>query len=191
MRKLLSAFLLLMAVGIGFSSCGKSKEEKEREQFVADSLRKDSIQKAQVADSIQKVKDEEARNDEKIAFLKRFYTSVVYATDSNIGSIDSYASKLKHYLSDKVLKAMTDYDDGMDTDMGVSDNEPKFYLLGDDGDYGPEGPSLKIEYLKDQWFSVDIAGNNQLKVRIACNPEDEDDFIITGLKNDAYEFSVE
>ena len=191
MKKLLSALLLLMAVGIGFSSCGKSKEEKEREQYVADSLRKDSIQKSQVADSIQKVKDEEARNDEKIAFLKRFYTNIVYATDRNIGSTDAYASKFKHYLSEKVLKAMTEYDDGMDTDMGVNDNQPKFYLLGDEADYGPEGPSLKIEYLKDQWFSVDIAGNNQPKVRIACNPEDEDDFIITGLKNDTYEFSVE
>lgn len=191
MKKLISALLLLMAVGIGFSSCGKSKEEKEREQFVADSLRKDSIQKAQVADSIQKVKAEEARNDEKIAFLKRFYTNIVYATDRNIGSTDAYASKFKHYLSEKVLKAMTEYDDGMDTDMGINDNQPKFYLLGDEADYGPEGPSLKIEYLKDQWFSVDIAGNNQLKVRIACNPEDEDDFIITGLKNDTYEFSVE
>ncbi len=187
MKKLLGLFLLLIAIG-ACMSCS-SKADKIREQQIADSLRKDSIAKQQIADSIQKVKDEEKLNDDKIAFLKSFYKNVIYSVDDNLQSIEGYTQKFKKHLSTKVFKALANYDDGMED--GVDPSSPKVYLFGDEGDYGNEGPNLKFEYLKDYWFKVTINGEMIVKIRVESDNDDDENFIITGVKNPTYKLDIE
>lgn len=186
MKKLLGLCLLIIA-GV-YISCG-SKTDKIREQQIADSLRKDSIAKQQVADSLQKVKDEEKLNEDKIAFLESFYKNVIYSTDDNTQASIGYGEKFKKHLSSKVSKGLAAYDDGMED--GVDPSEPKIYLFGDEGDYGNEGPKLKIEYLKDCWFKVTINGERTIEIRVESDSEDDENFIVTGIKNPAYNLDIE
>lgn len=187
MKKLLGLFLLLITVG-ACMSCS-SKTDKIREQQIADSLRKDSIAKQQIADSIQKVKDEEKLNDDKIAFLKSFYKNAIYPTDDNVQSSEGYMQKFKKHLSAKVYKGLAAYDDGMED--GSDPSEPKVYLFGDEGDYGDEGPKLKFEYLKDCWFKVTINGGTTVKIKVESDSEDDENFIVTGVKNPSYNLDIE
>lgn len=186
MKKILGLFLLLITIG-ACMSCS-SKADKIREQQIADSLRKDSVAKQQIADSIQKIKDEEKLNEDKIAFLKSFYKNALYPTDDNIQTTEGYMKKFKKHLSDKVSKGLTAYDDGME---GGDPSEPKIYLFGDEGDYGDEGPKLQFEYLKNCWFKVTINGEQTVKIKIESDNEDEENFIVTGIKNPAYNLDIE
>lgn len=179
MRNLLSLSLLLLVALIP-AACS-SKADKAREQQIADSLRRDSI----AADSLEKVKAEEALNDEKIEFLKSLYQNIIYPTDDNVDASFGYAEKFEKHLSAKVTKVLTDYDDGIDDGFGgpgqPANTDPQFYLLGDECDYGNVGPKISYECLKDGWFKVTIAKNKPLKIRVESDKDDEENFIITGV----------
>jgi hypothetical protein len=82
---------------------------------------------------------------------------------------------------------MSDYDDGIDDGGGAS--APQMYLLGDQGDY-EGGPKITYKYLGDNWFKVDISGNITVKVRIESDPNDDENYIITGLVNKTYNINV-
>ena len=189
MRNLLSLSLLLLAALIP-AACS-SKEDMAREQQIADSLRRDSI----AADSLEKVKAEEALNDEKIEFLKSMYKNIIYSVEPGYRTADGYAQKLKKHLSPEVAKALTDYDDGIDDGFGGPGEpphpDPQFYLFGDEGDYGNVGPKMTYEYLKDGWFKVTIGNNKPLKIRVESDKDDEENFIITGVDLPMYGIKVE
>lgn len=184
MRKILGLCLLIVTAG-ACCSCG-SKTDKAREQQIADSLRKDSI------DSIQRVKDEEKLNEDKIAFLKSFYKNVIYPIDANEKTSEGYEKKFSQHLSAKVFKALKDYDDGIED--GVVDSReqgPKVFVFGDEGDYGDEGPVLNFEYLSDCWFKVTINRETVVKIRVESDKDDNENFIITGIKNPSYDLDIE
>ena len=189
MRSLLALPLLSLLVATP-TAC-TSKADKAREQQIADSLRRDSI----AADSLEKVKSEEALNDEKIEFLQSMYKNIIYTTDDNERASFGYAEKFKKHLSPEVTKALTDYDDGIDDGFGgpgqPANTDPQFYLLGDGGDYGNEGPKITYEYLKDGWFKVTIGANKPLKIRVESDKDDEENFIITGVDLPMYGIKVE
>ena len=82
---------------------------------------------------------------------------------------------------------MSDYDDGIDDGGGAS--APQMYLLGDQGD-DEGGPKITYKYLGDNWFKVDISGNITVKVRVESDPNDDENYIITGLVNKTYNINV-
>lgn len=192
MRNLIFAFLALVALGT-VSSCS-SKADKQKEQQMADSLRKDSIARQVREDSIHNAQREEQLKDDKIAFLKQFYENVVYPTDDNIGSLDAFSENFERHLSDKVREALCNYDDGIDDGSGNADRKdggPALYVLGDEGDYGNEGPKMSYDYEGNGWFKVTISGTNTtLKIKVDSDKDDEENFIITGLEIPNYGITV-
>lgn len=186
MKKLLLLLCLGLPMMAGAGMSCSSKADKQREQAIADSLRKDSIAKQEVADSIAKAKKETEQKDAKIAFLKYLYKNIVFATNQ---TYESYAKKFKKHLSAKVAKALTDYDDGIDDGVGgpgqPANTEPQFYLLRYSQDWEEGGPEITYEYIGDNWFKVSIEEgdvNNVQKIRVESDKEDEEFFIITGLE---------
>lgn len=189
MKKLVFAFLAILAVGMA-SSCS-SKADKLREQQIADSLRKDSIARVMREDSIQKAQREEELKEQKIAFLKQFYANVVYSVDANLGSDEAFAKNFTRHLSDKVKKALTDYDDGIEDGSEMSkSSSPQYYLFGDEGDYGNEGPKITYTYEDNGWFKVTIAGSTTVKIKVDSDKDDDENFIITGVEIPNYNISV-
>ena len=183
MRKLLIIFMAFVAMSMTFSC--NSKEKQIREQQIADSLKKDSIFRQHQADSIANVKKEAELNDEKIEFLQGIYKNVIYT--ENVGPNATDSGKLLKHISPKVIKAMTDYDDGMDAEYSAPG--PKLYLLGDQGDY-EGGPKITITYLGDNWFKVNISNHTIVKIRVESEPDDAESFMITGLINKDYGINV-
>lgn len=191
MKHLIFIFLAIFALGMA-SSCS-SKADKLKEQQLADSLRKDSIARQMREDSIQREQKEEELKDEKIAFLKQFYENAVYPVDDNIGSIESYSKNFIRHLSDKVAKALSDYDEGIDDGSGNADQKegiPALYVLGDEGDYGNEGPKITYDYEGNGWFKVTISGTTTLKIKVDSDKDDDENFIITGVEIPNYNISV-
>ena len=191
MRNLIFAFLALMALGT-VSSCS-SKSDKQKEQQMADSLRKDSIARQVREDSLQNAQHEEELKEDKIAFLKHFYENVVYSVDANIGSDAAFAKNFERHLSDKVREALCNYDDGIDDGSGNADRKdgsPALYVLGDEGDYGNEGPKISYDYEGNGWFKVTISGSTTLKIKVDSDKDVEENFIITGLEIPNYGITV-
>lgn len=191
MKHLILAFLAILAVSMA-SSCS-SKADKLREQQIADSLRKDSIAREMREDSIQKAQREEDLKEQKIAFLKQFYENVIYSVDANIGSDAAFAKNFERHLSDKVAKALSNYDDGIDDGSGNADQKnggPALYVFGDEGDYGNEGPKIAYDYEGNGWFKVTISGSTTLKIKVDSDSDDDENFIITGVEIPNYGITV-
>ena len=188
MRKLLIIFMAFVAMSMTFSC--NSKEKQIREQQIADSLRKDSIFRQHQADSIANAKKEAELNDKKIEFLQGIYKNVIYTENVGPNATD-YAGKLVKHISPKVIKAMTDYDDGIDDGIQAGDasSDPCLYLLGDQGDY-EGGPKISYTYLGDNWFKVNISDHTTVKIRVESEPDDDESFVITGLVNKDYGINV-
>lgn len=175
---ILTAIMLFACVS---SSC-TSKADKQKDQQVAD---------LQSEDSIQKVQREEELKDEKIAFLKRFYENVIYPKDDNTDATDAFAKNFTRHLSEKVEKALTDYDSDIEDGAELAkNNSPQYYLLGDEGDYGNEGPKMTYIYEGDGWFKISIGGTTTLRVKVDSDKDDDENFIITGLDIPNYNLSV-
>lgn len=191
MKYLVFAFLAIMAIGMA-SSCS-SKADKLREQQIADSLHKDSFARVMREDSIQNAQREEELKNDKISFLKQFYENVVYPVDDNIGSDAAFAKNFERHLSDKVAKALSNYDDGIDDGSGNADQKnggPALYVFGDEGDYGNEGPKITYDYEGNGWFKVIISGSTTLKIKVDSDKDDDENFIITGVEIPNYNISV-
>lgn len=190
MRKILFLAVALIAM-IAASSC-TSKADKLRQQQIADSIRQDSIKQEMRADSIKKAEEEAELKDEKIEFLKNFYKNVIYSNEQG-DSYLAFAKNFERHLSPKVKKALEDYDDGIVYDDDARDMEKNvnLYVLGDEGDYGDEGPKIDIKAEADNWFKVTISGTNTtLKIKIDSDPDDDENFIITGLDIPTYSIKV-
>lgn len=189
MRKILFWAIAFIAI-VAASSC-TSKADKLREQHIADSLHQDSIKQQMRADSIKKAEKEAELKDEKIEFLKDFYHNVIFTTDDNLASAESFGKNFERHLSAKVKKALEDYDDGIVYD-DVRDQEKnvKLFVFGDEGDYSDEGPKLDIKAEADSWFKVTIIGSTTLKIKVESAPEDDENFIITGLDIPNYGIKV-
>lgn len=189
MRKLLIIFMAFVAMSMTFSC--NSKEKQIREQQIADSLKKDSIFRQHQADSIANKKKEAELNDEKIEFLKSMYKNVIYPEDAGLSSAYAYAGKLVKHISPKVIKAMTDYDDGIDDGIQAGDASSVscLYLLGDQGDC-EDSPKISYTYLGDNWFKVNISNHTIVKIRVESEPDDDESFMITGLINKDFDINV-
>lgn len=191
MKHLILAFLAILAVSMA-SSCS-SKADKLREQQIADSLHKDSIARVMREDSIRNAQREEELKNDKISFLKQFYENVVYPVDDNIGSDAAFAKNFERHLSDKVAKALSNYDDGIDDGSGNADQKnggPALYVFGDEGDYGNEGPKITYDYESNGWFKVTISGSTTLKIKVDSDKDDDENFIITGVEIPNYSITV-
>lgn len=191
MKHLIFALLGILAVGMA-SSCS-SKADKLREQQIADSLHKDSIARVMREDSIRNAQREEELKNDKISFLKQFYENVVYPVDDNIGSDAAFAKNFERHLSDKVAKALSNYDDGIDDGSGNADQKnggPALYVFGDEGDYGNEGPKITYDYEGNGWFKVTISGSTTLKIKVDSDKDDDENFIITGVEIPNYSITV-
>lgn len=184
MKNLLLILIAIVAFS-GMSSCtSKAEKQKEREQQIADSLRQDSIQKEQ---------REEELKDDKIVFLKQFYATIIFPKDENIGSDMAYRENFTRHLSEKVAKALIEYDDGIEDGDGMSkDTDPHYYVFGDEGDYGNEPPKMAYEYEGKGWFKVTIDGYEKtiLKIKVDSDNDDDEFFIITGLDIPRYDVHV-
>lgn len=179
-------FLILIAIVAfsGMSSCtSKADKQKERELQIADSLRQDSIKTAQ---------REEELKDDKIAFLKQFYATVIYSKDDD-RSFDAVGKNFTRHLSEKVARALIEYDDGIEDGSEMrKDNTPHYFVFGNEGDYGNEGPKMTYEYEGKGWFKVTILGEEgtTLKIKVDSDKDDDEFFIITGIDIPYYDIHV-
>lgn len=188
MRHLL--FIILGFIAISMTSSCSSKADKQKGNQTADLLDKKSMAQRQHEDSLQNEQIEEKLKEDKIALLKQLYENVVYPKDDNVGASEAFSKNFIRHLSEKVAKALSDYDDGIEYEVVNNDNSPKLYLFGDQGDYGNEGPKISYDYVGKGWFKVTISGEMSLKVKIDSDKDDDDNLIITGLEIPNYNISI-
>ena len=188
MRHLL--FIILGFIAINMTMSCSSKADKQKGNQTADSLDKESMAQRQHEDSLQIEQMEKKLKEDKIALLKQLYENVVYPKDDNVGASEAFSKNFIRHLSEKVAKALSDYDDGIEYEVVNNDNSPKLYLFGDQGDYGNEGPKISYDYVGKGWFKVTISGEMSLKVKIDSDKDDDDNLIITGLEIPNYNISI-
>ena len=188
MRHLL--FIILGFIAINMTLSCSSKADKQKGNQTADSLDKESMAQRQHEDSLQIEQMEEKLKEDKIALLKQLYENVVYPKDDNVGASEAFSKNFIRHLSEKVAKALSDYDDGIEYEVVNNDNSPKLYLFGDQGDYGNEGPKISYDYVGKGWFKVTISDEMFLKVKIDSDKDDDDNLIITGLEIPNYNISI-
>lgn len=150
--------------------------------MVADSIYNDSISKEEKAAELK---------DKKIEFLKNFYKNTIYSSDEfGSESYSAYTANFERHLSPKVKKALADYDDGIDYGQGEHGEYIKWFVLGDEGDYGDEGPKMDYEAEADNWFKVTISDKTTVRIKVDSDPEDDENFIVTGLECPNYGIKV-
>ena len=183
MKKIVYLFLVFITIGVVSSCNSKSAKEAElRKQMVADSIYNDSISKEEKAAELK---------DKKIEFLKNFYKNTIYSSDEfGSESYSAYTANFERHLSPKVKKALADYDDGIDYGQGEHGEYIKWFVLGDEGDYGDEGPKMDYEAEADNWFKVTISDKTTVRIKVDSDPEDDENFIVTGLECPNYGIKV-
>ncbi|WP_308231317.1 hypothetical protein [uncultured Prevotella sp.] len=183
MKKIVYLFLVFITIGVVSSCNSKSAKEAElRKQMVADSIYNDSISKEEKAAELK---------DKKIEFLKNFYKNTIYSSDEfGSESYSAYTANFERHLSPKVKKALADYDDGIDYGQGERGEYIKWFVLGDEGDYGDEGPKMDYEAEADNWFKVTISDKTTVRIKVDSDPEDDENFIVTGLECPNYGIKV-
>ena len=87
----------------------------------------------------------------------------------------------------KNVFAFLAFEDGSEISKSSS---PQYYLFGDEGDYGNEGPKITYDYEGNGWFKVTISGSTTLKIKVDSDKDDDENFIITGVEIPNYNISV-
>lgn len=208
MRNFIFAFMALMALGMVASCSSKTDGQKEKEQQMADSLRRDSIaqqlradsmkREEQIADSLRKnsIQKEQRKaelKDKKIAFLKDLYAKVIYPSDRTLfsGACEKYANQFERHLSAKVRKTLAYNFEGIDDGSGIQDDSPAWYVFRNgQQDWDGNGPKRTYIDEGDGWFKVIISGSTPVRINVDSDKDNDENFIITGVKIPSYGITV-